>query len=199
MRNRRVLLGIVVAILLAAISLGRAGAQGYGSADGCANAVCTFKPGVTLTMAAGDLKTIVIDLDGFAPLSDVTVTLRSDPVVLGTFKSDAQGRVRATVTLPSNVTIGNHSLAVAGLDPAGRAYAVTSPLVVAAPATTTTATTSPSGKREREHHLRWLLGPYRSSHRQRRHRRRRAAWWWCGRDDHRPPTPTGQLTKRAHP
>ena len=145
MRNRRVLLGIVVAILLAAISLGRAGAQGYGSADGCANAVCTFKPGVTLTMAAGDLKTIVIDLDGFAPLSDVTVTLRSDPVVLGTFKSDAQGRVRATVTLPSNVTIGNHSLTVAGLDPAGRAYAVTSPLVVAAPATTTTATTSPSG------------------------------------------------------
>ena len=142
MKTRRMLFGVVVALILAAVSLGRAGAQGYGGTDGCTTTVCTFKPGITMTVPFGVSKTIVIDLDGFAPVTDVTVTLRSDPVVLGTFRSDAQGRVRATVTLPNDVVVGNHSLTVAGLDPTGRAYSVTSPVVVAAPATTTTATTT---------------------------------------------------------
>ena len=141
MRNRRVLVGLLLAVLLAAVSFGRADAQGgYGGTDGCAASTCPFISGQTLIQRQGEIKTITIDLGGFGPLTLVVVTLRSEPVVLGTFTADAQGRVRATVTLPGDVTVGNHSLTVAGTDAAGRPYAVTSPVVVAAAITTTTRT-----------------------------------------------------------
>lgn len=57
---------------------------------------------------------------GFKPHSDVTLILRSDPIVLGTFKADANGVVDVLVTLPTNVAPGGHSLTASGVDPSGR-------------------------------------------------------------------------------
>lgn len=57
--------------------------------------------------------------DGLKPFSTVTVELRSDPIVLGTFRVDANGSFSATVNLPAKVPAGSHQIVVLGVDPDG--------------------------------------------------------------------------------
>ena len=51
---------------------------------------------------------------GFKPFENVTLVLNSDPVVLGTFKADANGVVTATFTLPAGLSLGQHTLVFDG-------------------------------------------------------------------------------------
>ncbi|KQO98318.1 Ig domain-containing protein [Leifsonia sp. Leaf264] len=54
--------------------------------------------------------TITVSGSGFAPDSDVTVVLRSNPVTLGSFTADSDGKVEASVTIPLNTPAGTHHL-----------------------------------------------------------------------------------------
>ena len=46
--------------------------------------------------------------------TDVSLVLTSDPVNLGTVRSDANGAFSVVVTIPSNTTAGNHTLTASG-------------------------------------------------------------------------------------
>jgi LPXTG-motif cell wall-anchored protein len=67
---------------------------------------------------------ITVSGSGFAPDSDVTVILRSDPVTLGVAHTDASGNFTATFALPAGVTPGAHMLVFVGFDAAGNPVTV---------------------------------------------------------------------------
>jgi hypothetical protein len=63
----------------------------------------------------------------FARNVDITLTLFSDPVVLGTVRTDGIGSFSKVITIPSNTPVGNHTLTASG---SGQAASIT--LVVSA-------------------------------------------------------------------
>ncbi|HZQ26868.1 MAG TPA: LPXTG cell wall anchor domain-containing protein [Acidimicrobiales bacterium] len=63
---------------------------------------------------------------GFKPGSSVALDFLSTPVRVGTATADANGGIRATVTVPANATPGTHTIEATGTDPRG------APLVLSA-------------------------------------------------------------------
>ncbi|MFI5896380.1 fibronectin type III domain-containing protein [Actinoplanes sp. NPDC051513] len=61
---------------------------------------------------------------GYAPYSTVTLTLYSDPIVLGQVRADADGAFRKAVTVPADLAAGKHSFAATGVDPSGKSRAM---------------------------------------------------------------------------
>jgi hypothetical protein len=72
---------------------------------------------------AGD--DITINCGGWDENSNVTIVLHSDPVTLGAAVADGGGEINATVTIPSNVGAGAHTLELTGTDPTGAPRTVT--------------------------------------------------------------------------
>jgi len=88
-------------------------------------------PAVTVdpsTVEAG--KTITVNGTGFAPESEVTLTLHSDPVEVGTATTDADGAFTAEVTVPADTEAGEHTVVAESGTPVVSASA---PLTVTAP------------------------------------------------------------------
>jgi LPXTG-motif cell wall-anchored protein len=56
---------------------------------------------------------------GFLPFSTATVVIYSTPQVLGSVVTDAAGAFRTTVTVPSTLEAGQHSLVASGIAPDG--------------------------------------------------------------------------------
>jgi LPXTG-motif cell wall-anchored protein len=75
---------------------------------------------------------IEIVLRGFKANTDVTIIMYSDPVTLGTFRSDAEGVVRAKVTLPKDVELGKHSIEASGVAPDGTPFSASAEITLAA-------------------------------------------------------------------
>jgi hypothetical protein len=69
---------------------------------------------------------------GYAPFSLVTLLVYSEPQVIGTVRTDADGAFTATVTLPEGLPGGRHTLVAAGLDPSGQMRYMTLPITVTA-------------------------------------------------------------------
>lgn len=86
-------------------------------------------PGGSLTVSGG----------GFAGNSTVTISIASTPTVIGTTTANASGAFTVTVTIPSSISPGVHTISASGVDPAG------APLVLTASITVTSSPTSPSG------------------------------------------------------
>ena len=71
-------------------------------------------------------------LRGFKADTDVVVVINSDPVTLGTFRSDAEGVVRAKVSLPKTIEFGKHTIEASGTAPDGTPFAVSTEITLAA-------------------------------------------------------------------
>jgi hypothetical protein len=56
---------------------------------------------------------------GFASSSEVVLTIESDPVVLATVTANSEGSFSTTVTIPSNVRAGQHTIFATGIDSFG--------------------------------------------------------------------------------
>lgn len=86
---------------------------GYGTPDATttttAPATNRFKLSARITM----------ELPGWAPNSNVDVTLNSDPIPLGSFRADATGTVRLDVPVPAEAPPGDHTIVAVGIDPTG--------------------------------------------------------------------------------
>jgi 5'-nucleotidase len=67
-----------------------------------------------VTSCGTDTGQITVTAGYFTAGSNVTVTLTSDPVVLGTLVADAAGNVSSTFNLPVGVTAGSHTVTVSG-------------------------------------------------------------------------------------
>jgi hypothetical protein len=92
----------------------------------------------------------LITAHGFKPGTDVTITVFSDPLVIGTFAADANGTISQTWTVPSGFAAGAHTVSLTGQTIAG-AVELTVPItvgslvqVVTTTAVTPTATTTPA-------------------------------------------------------
>ena len=67
---------------------------------------------------SGELQTLVT-LTGLTPGSPVTVTIRSEPIVLATGFADADGNFSRYVTIPADTPAGSHAITVSGTDANG--------------------------------------------------------------------------------
>ncbi|MFW3170619.1 hypothetical protein [Geodermatophilus sp. CPCC 206100] len=76
---------------------------------------------------------------GFAPNSTVTVIIYSEPQVLGTALTDANGNFQKAFTVPANLPAGQHSLVASGLDANGQQRFMRMDVTVAAAGTATGA------------------------------------------------------------
>jgi hyaluronoglucosaminidase len=89
--------------------------------------------GITVTPpTVGGGNQVTIDSSGWKASSDVTITLHSTPVVLGTVQADASGNVHSTQTIPSGTATGAHTIELTGTDPSGAPRDVTSQITVTA-------------------------------------------------------------------
>jgi len=99
-----------------------------------------------------DTGTITVNAGYFEPGSTVTVTLQSDPVVLGTVAASGTGTINATFNLPVGVTAGAHTVIASGprldtgvVDSVSAAITVTIPSACISPSTLTPTTQSGGG------------------------------------------------------
>ena len=83
----------------------------------------------------------------FGPGTTVTVTLHSDPVLLGTVVTDAAGAFTATFQIPAGVPAGAHHVVLEGVDAAGNPRTVSMPVTIGASSAPDPARTgnAPSG------------------------------------------------------
>jgi len=89
-----------------------------GSIDLTGYLACQF-PAVTPNPAAPG-SAVTINAGGFAPGSDVTITLACpgvDPVVLGVVPADSLGNVKVSETIPANTPLGACTITESGVDP----------------------------------------------------------------------------------
>lgn len=86
----------------------------------------------TTTISAGGA--VSFEATGFAPDSEVTVELRSDPVTLGTVLADAAGNVAGTMTIPADTPAGEHTLVLSGTGADGAPLQVETAVTVTEPA-----------------------------------------------------------------
>ena len=78
---------------------------------------------------------------GFAPNGQVEIFICSTPISIGNFTADSLGNIVQAVTIPVGTSLGAHTLAAVGPNPAGRtqvAYAAINVVSTSTPATTTT-------------------------------------------------------------
>lgn len=82
----------------------------------------------TLTIVRGS--EIKISAEGFLPNSDVSVYVFSTPILLGTVKTDAQGKYTSSLTSPSGLELGSHTIQLIGLLKDSSAAKISVPMVV---------------------------------------------------------------------
>ena len=80
----------------------------------------TVAPGGNVTVTGG----------GMAPSADLTLTLFSDPISLGTARADASGNFSVVVTIPADTSPGEHRLVVSGRGPQGEVHESVATLTV---------------------------------------------------------------------
>jgi LPXTG-motif cell wall-anchored protein len=126
--SRAVAVGVLAgAALLVGVS--GAGAQQYPPSGGCALALSStvVSPGQTITASTVNCP------NGYAPGSTVTLTFTSDPVTVATVTADAAGHFSTPVRIPSNATLGGHTITSTGPAAAGGTLTLSASLTVVAP------------------------------------------------------------------
>lgn len=73
---------------------------------------------------------VLVEASGLMARSQVSIELHSDPIVLDTPRTDANGDLSAIVTLPADIAPGEHHVVVRGTTPLGEELTVREPLVV---------------------------------------------------------------------
>jgi len=74
---------------------------------------------------------VTISGSGFAPGSDVTITIESTPQTLTTVSADADGAFTATVQIPADLSTGSHMLKATGVTPDGATLVLSTEVTVA--------------------------------------------------------------------
>lgn len=84
--------------------------------------------GVAGGIAPGE--TVTITGTGYKPNSVVTVLIYSTPQVLTTVVTDGTGSFSVEITVPAGLSVGQHTLVAAGIDPSGALRYMTLPVTV---------------------------------------------------------------------
>lgn len=100
-------LGLMLVALLAIAATGLA-------VSTSANAQPYVQETFTSPPTAAGGQPITITGSGWVPGETITLTLHSDPMVLGTTTADASGDWSVTVTIPTSATCGEHTITATG-------------------------------------------------------------------------------------
>ena len=73
---------------------------------------------------------LTVQSSGYAPNSNALIIVRSTPQTLGTITADNDGNVTATVTIPTGLPRGPHTIEVEGTDPDGNPLILQQPITV---------------------------------------------------------------------
>ena len=92
----------------------------------------------TITKATPGQKITIVGT-GFLPYSTATVIIYSDPIVLGTVTTDANGNFSREVEVPATLAAGQHHLVASGVAPDGTERFLRMDVTVAAASATTGA------------------------------------------------------------
>jgi hypothetical protein len=84
-----------------------------------------------MTIGALDYRQPTVNLGGFLPNSQVSVSIHSEPTQLGNFTVDASGVLNTTVTIPDMLLGGYHELHVTGRDALGQPVDFYEPILLA--------------------------------------------------------------------
>ena len=117
------------------------GAPGTTTTTAAVTTTTTLGSGTTTTTTAGPTMTLsasagapgsslTVQATGFLPGSRGEVYILSDPVFLGAATADTNGVIRATVTIPSNIAAGVHSIELRGTGTNGAARVLSQPFTV---------------------------------------------------------------------
>ena len=98
--------------------------------------------GAISTAAPG--QAIVLKGDGYAPYSEVVLTIYSSPQVLGIAIADGGGAFEKSITVPDGLPTGTHSLVAAGVGTHGRPRALRLDVTVASTTGGTLPITGPA-------------------------------------------------------
>ncbi len=82
---------------------------------------------------------------GFAPGSDVRITIESEPRLLATVTAGGSGAVSTTVTIPADMPPGDHTLKATGPSPLGGTVVLSRSISVGAGGVPTASAAEPSG------------------------------------------------------
>jgi hypothetical protein len=93
------------------------------------NLVLTTTDGKITTAEPGQEITFIGT--GFARFSTVTITIYSEPVILGTAVTDGAGAFRKPITVPASLAAGAHSAVAQGVAPDGSPRAMALAITVA--------------------------------------------------------------------
>lgn len=104
-QRRQILVGAVMFTLVALLPVASM-AQEYPSRVGDldTSSGSTVAPGEDVTISGS----------GFASGANVTITIESDPVVLGSTTADATGTIAAVIEIPASIPAGSHTLKATG-------------------------------------------------------------------------------------
>lgn len=86
----------------------------------------------TTTAAPGD--NISVEVDGCAAGAEVTITIESEPQVLGTFTADEAGALLAEVGIPLDIDPGDHMITASCLDEDGEVLSASASITIVDPA-----------------------------------------------------------------
>jgi len=96
-------------------------AEPYPMAEGTlSSSAADLEPGVPTTVSGA----------GFAPGVDVVITVESAPVHLATVPADAAGAISTTVTIPTDLPAGTHTLMATGMTADGGTLVLSTEFVV---------------------------------------------------------------------
>lgn len=118
------------------------GSFDYPSANLTVNAVFQGAPTISaddVTLVNG--QKVTVSVRGFNGGEDLDVTLHSDPIKLGTMRTDATGAATGTFTIPANVPAGQHTIVVSNA--AGQKVQIT--VTISSATSTVSGSTTVSG------------------------------------------------------
>jgi LPXTG-motif cell wall-anchored protein len=95
--------------------------------------------GASAPLAPGESRTLTGT--GYAPFSTVTLIMYSEPQILTTVETDANGSFEVTVTVPAGTPAGEHTFVATGVDAAGNVRNTTLKVIVAGDGTAKLAAT----------------------------------------------------------
>jgi hypothetical protein len=113
----------IARVLVATVAL-------LGLASGAAHAQTGYQLDNISSSVVAPGGTVTVYVNGCKPQSSATITLESDPVVLATVNAGTNGVVQATVTIPSDTTLGKHTIVVRCTDRSDAAKVVSFPITV---------------------------------------------------------------------
>ena len=124
---KKIVIGLAAAVVAAVVPLSTAWAGGYPVTTGG----LTVEQNGQTTNPVAPGSTVTVSGEGFASGATVGLDIQSTPTSLGTTTAGGSGSISATVTIPSSISAGPHTISATGVSPSGATLVLSAQVTVA--------------------------------------------------------------------